>query len=363
MITNKNILIWLNSIGISNTNIINIHNVFYDLSDLWTTKEENLRHIKGIKPEVIEKIICERKNHNLEQLLLNLDKYNIRATTIFDNDYPEKLHNIDNKPLILYSKGIIKEEDNMSIGIVGSRKATAYGKWACSRFAKELTNLGVTIVSGLASGIDAIAHQTTIEAGGRTIGVLGNGLDVVYPKSNYNLYNEISNSGVLLSEFPLGTKPYAFNFPQRNRIISGLSLGIIVIEAKEKSGSLITAHHALEQGKEVFALPGNINSIYSGGTNKLIKDGARPLLNIEDIIEEIYELQVKIDLKKTEQMDYSSLSPTELKVVKIIEEGPVHCDILSIKTGLNISTITSILTILELKGIIKELSSRTFTLC
>ena len=255
------------------------------------------------------------------------------------------------------------EEDSLSIGIVGSRKATSYGKWACEKFSKELVKMGVTIVSGLALGIDTVAHKTAIKEGGRTIAVLGNGIDIVYPKNNKELYADIINNGMILTEFPLKTPPLAYNFPQRNRIIAGLSLGIIVIEAKEKSGSLITAHLALDQGKDVFALPGNINSLYSKGTNKLIKDGARPLLDIEDIIEEISQLQVKISQDKKSKIDYTDLSEVEIKIVDTLKEGPLHSDLIAYKTGLDISAVISIITILELKGIIKELTSRTFTLC
>lgn len=363
MINERNILIWLNSIGTSNSNINHLLNIFNgDLLELWYAKEQMLLNIKILKPEVINNIIKCKNDKNINEILVKLEKNHVKTVTILDNDYPDKLSLIGDRPPVIYYKGDIKEEDKMAIGIVGSRKATSYGMWACAKFTKELVNLGVTIVSGLALGIDTVAHKTAIEAGGRTIGVLGNGIDIVYPKTNHSLYNEVMDNGSVLTEFPLGTGPVSYNFPQRNRIISGLSLGIIVIEAKEKSGSLITAHHALEQGKDVFSLPGNINSIYSGGTNKLIKDGAIPLLAIDDIIEEIYELKVKIEWNKKNEIDYSSLSATELKIAKIIEEGPVHCDYIVLKTGLNISTVTSILTILELKGIIKELSSRTFAL-
>ena len=170
-------------------------------------------------------------------------------------------------------------------------------------------------------------------------------------------------NGAIISEFPLGIPPLPYNFPQRNRIISGLSLGVIVIEAQEKSGSLITAHHALEQGKEVFALPGNINSIYSGGINKLIKDGAIPLLDIEDIIEEVYELREKQKSKKVDSIDYSNLSETEIKVLELLKEGPLYIDIIAYRIGSDISTINSVLTILELKGIINELPGKLFTIC
>ncbi len=360
--SNRQVLIWLNSIGISQANIDKLMINFDDLSELWTANKDLIYSIKSIKSEVLSLIIKYRNNKTLEDLNRILRTQNIEPITIYDENYPNSLKNINDNPKVIYLKGNLLEEDHLSIGIVGSRKATTYGLWACEKFTRELVDMGVTIVSGAALGIDAVAHKTAIAMGGRTIGILGNGLDKVYPPKNKGLYEDISKNGGLITEFPLGTLPLPYNFPQRNRIISGLSLGVIVIEAKEKSGSLITAHCAIEQGKEVFALPGNINSLYSGGTNRLIKDGARPLLDIDDILEEIYELQLlKINNKKIE-MDYSILSDTELKIVKLIEEGPLHADIISYKTEIDISTVISILTILELKGIIKELSSRTFTI-
>ena len=363
MLTERDTLIFLNSLSIGNGNIIKIIEYFDDIREIWTIKESIFKKIQIIKPEIIDKILNNRNNNYLGDLTNRLNSLNIDIITVLDENYPDRLKYIYDKPAVLYAKGNYSIEDNLAIAIVGSRKATAYGKWACEKFTKELVNLGVTIVSGLAMGIDSVAHKAAIEAGGRTIGVLGNGIDVVYPKNNTSLYNEVAKNGVVFTEFPLGTQPFNYNFPQRNRIISGLSIGVIVIEAKEKSGSLITAHLALDQGKEVFALPGNINSIYSGGTNRLIKDGARPLLDIDDIIEEIYELQISMDKKKRESIDYLSLSDTEVSIIKIIEEGPVHCDTIVMRTGIDISNVMSILTILELKGLIKELSNRIFTLC
>ncbi len=363
MITESNILIWLNSIGFSNTTIYNIMKFYDDLTELWYCNLKDLKNLGLIKENAIDKMNRHRNTNYLEELLDDLNKHEIKTITILDKDYPNSLMNIYDKPAVLYTKGNYKLDSNLSIGIVGSRKATAYGKWACEKFTKELVNLGVTIVSGLATGIDSIAHKTVVENGGKTVGVLGNGIDKIYPKNNSELYKDVSNNGLLISEFPLGTEPLSFNFPRRNRIIAGLSYGIIVIEAKEKSGSLITAHHALEQGKEIFALPGNINSIYSKGTNKLIKDGAKPLLSIDDIIEEIHDLQIKVSNTKTSGIDFSILSEDEANIIRIIQDGPVHTDIIALKSGMDISNVVSILTILELKGYIKELSGRIFTVC
>lgn len=361
-ITEKDILVWLNSLGIGNSNIEKIIECFYDLKDLWQSSNKEIKNIKNLRNEVKEKIITNRNSENIEKLFKDIEEQNLNIITIYDENYPLGLRYIPDNPKVLYIKGKDLEDDKLSIAIVGSRKATSYGKWACEKFTKELVDMGVTIVSGLAAGIDTIAHKTALDCGGTTIGVVGNGIDIVYPKRNLSLYKEMEEKGTIISEFPLGTPPLSFNFPLRNRIISGISRGIVVIEAQEKSGSLITAHHALDQGKDVFALPGNINSIFSGGTNKLIKDGAKPLLDIEDIIEEIYELKEKIKSNKIDSIDYSNYSETEIKIIKSLEEGPTHSDTVSYKTGIDISTINSILTILELKGVVKEVSSSIFSI-
>lgn len=361
MFSNRDILIWLNSIGISNRNMTYLYNEFENISDIWHLDSKYLESLQILKPSTLNKIISNKNNNIIEKELAKLEEKNVKVTTVEDDDYPRRLLNIVDKPLVLYSKGNYIDE-TLTIAIVGARKSTAYGKWACEKFTRELAKLGITIVSGLAQGIDTIAHRIAIEEGANTIAVLGNGVDVIYPKSNNKLYREIEDNGTILSEFPLGTTPFSYNFPQRNRIISGLSLGIVVIEAKEKSGSLITAHHGLDQGKDVFAVPGNINSIYSGGTNKLIKDGASPLLKIDDILEEIYELRNLINKNKGESIDYSDFSDDEIKLLEILKNEPTHSDILAIKTGYSIATVMSILTGLELKGIIRELSRNIFTL-
>lgn len=358
----RDVLIWLNSLGISSITIEKLVSIFPDIREILEIKSKLLLSIKGIHGKTLNKIIANRNYKYIEGLFQKLDKKELGIITILDKDYPNRLKNIYGRPYVLYGKGSMVEEDRLAIGIVGSRKSTSYGKWACEKFSKELTDLGVTIVSGLALGIDSIAHKAALENGGRTIAVLGNGIDKIYPKRNQGLYNNIPSNGMILTEFPIGTNPLPYNFPQRNRIISGLSLGVIVIEAKEKSGSLITAHHALEQGRDVFALPGNINNIYSRGTNKLIMDGAKPLLEVEDIIEEIRDLQVRKLERQEESIDLSELSDTEISIVNILKEGPLHCDLIAHKTGISIRDIIRSLTVLELKGIIKEINGRTFTL-
>lgn len=361
-ISNRDILIWLNSLNVGNRTIERIMKQVPQLVDLWELPSDKLYNLKSINNKIIDKIISNRKDDYLKRLFHIVDEQNINIITIFDKDYPRRLHYIYDNPKVIYLKGNLTEEDSLAIAVVGSRKVTSYGRWATEKFVEELVKLDVTIVSGLALGVDGIAHNKALEGNGRTIGVLGNGLDIIYPRKNRDLYREVPKNGALMSEYFLGVPPLAYNFPQRNRIISGLSLGVIIIEAKEKSGSLITASHALEQGKEVFALPGNINSIFSKGTNKLIKDGAKLIMDIDDIIEEVYELQVKMKIKKEESLDYSQFSPLELKVIECIKEGPIHSDSIALSTGLDISTINSILTVLELKGAIKEMTGRVFTL-
>lgn len=358
----QDILIWLNNLHISNSLIEKLFNYFPDIRDILEIDLNILYKIPGMKEEHIKRIINNRSSDKIDKILKELEENNINTITFLDDNYPISLNNIYDKPTVLYYKGEFSEEDRLSIAIVGARKATSYGKWACEKFTKEFVDMGVTIVSGLALGIDAIAHKTALENNGRTIAILGNGVDIKYPAKNEHLYDKINQNGVIMSEFPMNTQPLAYNFPQRNRIISGLSKVVIVIEAKEKSGSLITAHHALEQGKDVFAVPGNINSIYSGGTNKLIKDGAFPLLEMDDILEVVSDLKYKAMDNKKDSLDYSNLSETEIKIINTLKEGPIHSDMIVYKTGLDASTVISMLTILELKGIIKELTRRTYSI-
>lgn len=359
-LTNREILIWLNALNISSRNIDKIMAQVPDLKTILTMKSSELYKLKGIRNNIIEKIIEYRKPDYIYGQISKLRENKIDAITILDKDYPESFYHIYDSPKVIYKKGSIEDGDKLAIGLVGSRRSTQYGQWATEKFVEELVKLDVTIISGLAMGIDAVAHRAALAAGGRTIAVLGNGFATMYPSRNKSLYKEIPQHGAIITEYPYDVPPLAYNFPQRNRLISGLALGVIVIEAQEKSGSLITAHHALEQGKEVFALPGNINSVFSRGTNKLIKDGAKILMDIDDIIEEIYELREKIKENKKEEIDYTALSSLEAKIMEIISEGPVHADIIAAKTGIDIATVSGILTILEIKGLIKELAGRSF---
>lgn len=259
-------------------------------SKIWNLKETELQGCKLLKDEEIKEILDVRFRENLDKYCKYMAQNDIRVITIFDECYPKSLKNIYDKPIILYAKGNIKLLKEKSIAIVGARKCSEYGKEIAKKLAYNLSSNNMCIVSGLAIGIDKYSHIGALETRGNTIAVIGNGLDNIYPYENQNLANRIiKNNGLIISEYIIGTKPNRINFPARNRIISGLSDGIIVVEAKEKSGALITAEFGLEQGKEVFAVPGNIDSELSKGTNELIKDGANVVLNYKDVIDIINE--------------------------------------------------------------------------
>ncbi|MDI6751675.1 MAG: DNA-processing protein DprA [bacterium] len=253
----------------------------------WEAKRKDLERIEGLQRDDVELILSAKKKIEPKKEIKRAEKEAIKIITFRDTSYPKALSLISDPPLVLYVKGEIKETDRLSIGIVGSRMASDYGKRVTREFVSELGRAGFTIVSGLAKGIDAEAHRTALKVGIRTLAVLGCGIDVVYPEENRRLFSEIPSSGAIISEFPLGTPPSKENFPQRNRIIAGLSLGIVVVEAAERSGALITARLAIEEGREVFAVPGPITSPLSCGTNKLIKDGVKLTDSSIEIVEEL----------------------------------------------------------------------------
>ncbi|MEI7591290.1 MAG: DNA-processing protein DprA, partial [Deltaproteobacteria bacterium] len=279
-----------------------------------------------------------------ESEIVHASQNDVTIVTIHDESYPSALRNIYDAPPFLYVKGHLLPEDNC-VALVGSRRASEYGIFATHKLANELAQRGITVVSGLARGIDATAHRATISSRGRTIAVLGCGIDVVYPLENKTLFEKIPLNGAIVSEYPLGTKPNSEHFPARNRIISGMSLGVVVIEATDKSGSLITARFALEQGREVFAVPGPIGNAGSKGTNMLIKNGAKLIECADDIIDELLP-QLRFcssvtenniaDIKvKKQNVDVSQLTSTELSLIEFVSNQKVSID--DIVSELNIS--------------------------
>ena len=332
-----------------------------NLSEIFKIKEDSLYNLNLLTKKSFEKFIDVKKRFDANLYREYLENKKIKFVSILDDDYPKNLKEIEYAPKILYYKGTLCKSDEFAISIVGSRKCSTYGAWACEKFEKELSEKKITIISGMALGIDSISHKTALKNNTRTIAVLGSGVDEIYPKTNTRLYHEIIENGCVLSEFPPKTPALSFNFPIRNRIISGLSKALLVVEAKEKSGTLITARFANEQSKEIFAVPGNINSIYSKGTNKLIKDGALIATQADDIILSIPSFVDFINEKTKEKKDTSNLTPTETLVYTLIEENAKNANKISEILGLSIIETNTILTSLELKGFITELSGGIFT--
>jgi DNA processing protein len=282
-----------------------------------------------------------------------------------DDRYPAWLRAIPDPPAVLYCDGRIEPRDRQAVAIVGARKATPYGLRVTETLARELSGAGFTIVSGFARGIDAAAHRAALDAGGRTIAVLGCGLDVNYPPEHGRLREEIAASGAVLTEFAPGTQPRPMNFPQRNRIISGLSLGVVVVEAAEDSGSLITARLALEQGREVFAVPGSIDAPLSRGPHGLIKQGAKLVETVDDIIEELLpQMDTAVAPKRrpgfSKAAEIPNLSPEERLLLDQMSRDPLHLDDLTERSGLTPAGVAGILLGLELKGAVRRLPGQRY---
>ena len=315
----------------------------------------------GLEEEIILEFLEKRKEIDSEKEFGKLEKEGIKILTIKDKNYPKRLKEIYNSPAFLYYKGEL-QKDEYSLGIVGTRKMTSYGKQAVLEIASQLAQSGVTIVSGLALGIDALAHQAAIDFKARTIAVLGGGIDkrTVYPSRNLKLAEKIvEQGGVMISEYPIGTPPLKQNFPYRNRIISGLSLGVLIIEAPEDSGALITARYALEQNREVFALPGSIYSQNSSGPNNLIKMGAKLITSGADILESLNLMQA------TEFIEAKKIVPDTKEEALILEHlscEPIHIDKLVELTKLNAATINSVLVMMEMKGKVRDLGGMSYVI-
>ncbi|OGM18591.1 DNA protecting protein DprA [Candidatus Woesebacteria bacterium RIFCSPHIGHO2_01_FULL_38_10] len=309
----------------------------------------------GIKTVVVDNFIQYRKNFDLANYFSRLKRGFYQFVTINDSNYPKNLKDLDDAPLVLYIKGKILPSDINAVSIVGSRKMTSYGREVTTRFASELASLGVTIVSGLAFGVDAMAHKVCLEHGGRTIAVLASGLDIITPKSNFFLAREIiRRGGAIVSEYPLGYPPLRTNFPNRNRVISGLSKAVIVIEGAKKSGTLLTASAAAEQGRPVFAVPGQITSPLSEAPNFLIQNGAKMATSSKDILEEL-NMQLKVDLETLENLMPST--PDEKKLLEILANEPLHLNEIARISSLKVSSVSANLSVMELKGMVKNVGN------
>lgn len=335
---------------------------FGSFDSVFNASDVLLERIMGNGPYRNKVVKDAIKNEKILQNQVEKTKELYTVVTLLDEDYPTNLKEIFDPPWVLYMKGI-PLNDMALIGMVGARKASTYGKWAADHFARKLVRAGVGIVSGLAYGIDAAGHQGCLDAGGYSVGVLGSGIDKIYPSSNRKLYEEMELKGTIISEYGPGVEPQKHFFPARNRIISGLSAGVLVIEARERSGALITAEFAMEQGREVFAIPGNINSKLSVGTNKLLRDGARLVMETNDVTDPIQSiLPTRSHEKVLESVDLL-LSDEEKQIFNIVADQPIPIEMLLHKSDLSISELNGILTILELKGLVQQLPGKRFTVC
>ena len=357
-LVNRDLLIWLNSIGITrNVTYRKMEEYFGDINEIWEASEKSIKYVLN-NASIVENVLRNRNADYYENVKSSIENHGISAITILDSEFPLKLKQIYDPPRVIYVKGKCNF-DMPSIAIVGARKATAYGKWAAYHFASELSKWNISIISGLALGIDAESHKAALDCNNHTIAVLGCGVEKCYPAYNTKIYNRIIEDGCVISEYYIGTRPLKYHFPARNRIISALSDGIVVVEAALKSGALITADFALEHGKEIYVVPGNINSTNSAGSNKLICDGAKILLNVNDIIEDL-ELKFNIINEDKKAVESVHLSEEEQKIYDIIKSEQIHIDLLSYKSGYAISKLSPILTILELKEFIVQLPGKIF---
>jgi len=316
----------------------------------------SLAGIRGITPAVIDAIISGQWRRFAIEESRRLEAGAVRLVTFTSPAFPKSLFEIPDPPPFLYVKGELRSSEP-SIAIVGSRRATSYGLMTTAKLAGELASHGVCVVSGMARGVDTAAHKGALQAGGRSIGVLGCGVDMIYPPENRSLFDEMAAKGCLVSEFPLGTLPLAENFPRRNRIISGLCSGVLVVEAAEKSGSLITAQYALEHGRDVFAVPGNISFATSRGSNRLIKQGAKLVDCIEDILEELpgcANVSAEAPLFQPSPRTFA-LTPKEAAIYELLARSPLHIDDIISQTELTAGEVSSMLLHLELKGAITPL--------
>ena len=333
-------------------------------------QEAGISPLETALPGLTEKLGVVRQGRAFTREIERLQATEISLTTLEEADYPETLRWIPEPPPVLYIWGTLRHEDSLAVAVVGSRKPSPYGQLAAQRLSTELAHYGFTVVSGLARGVDSLAHHGALQAGGRTIAVLGSGINVVYPPEHRRLYEAIRNQGAVVSEFPFDTKPDRWNFPRRNRIISGLALGTLVVEASDQSGSLHTARHALEQGREVFAVPGRIDASSSRGTNNLIKRGAKLVEGIDDILDE-FPAALRLAMRQRDTApgptDASpmpmDLTPDEVRVLGLVPSEETHIEAIIYASQLPAQAVASILLTLELRGLVRQFPGTFFARC
>jgi DNA processing protein len=311
----------------------------------------------GLGAKIIDRFLDIRSTLDLKKYWDQVQKQQIEVLTWQDPAYPSHLKEIEQPPPVLYFRGTITDEDLWAVAVVGTRQVTAYGRQVTEELAATLAHNGVTIISGLARGIDAIAHSAAIKAGGRTLAILGSGVDKIYPPEHRQMAEKIMAQGALISDYSPGTPPESTNFPPRNRIISGLSMAVVVVEAGETSGALITAEFAADQGREVFAVPGNILAPQSKGCNRLIANGARPLLNAEDVLE---ALDLTRNIERREVRKVVPSDATEAMLLELLSQEPLHVDDIRAQSGLPIEKVSAALTMMELKGMVRQVGGMNY---
>lgn len=330
---------------------------FGDLQTAWEASDLALA-AAGLGPSLVQSIAESRRRVDLDEEMDRLAARGVRAISWEDAEYPRRLAEIDAPPPLLYMRGEVRREDELAVAVVGTRRPSAYGQQVTRDVAAALASAGVTVISGLARGVDGIAHQTALQYGGRTIAVLGSGMGCIYPPEHRRLAQDVCESGAMLTEYPLDRTPEPGNFPARNRVISGLSLAVVVAEAGSTSGALITADFAADQGREVFAVPGGIYSRTSGGTNQLIANGARPLLTPADVLE---ALNLEMTIRQA-SCEAGPASEGERKVLQALSGDPVHVDQISRSCELPASVVASCLTLLELRGRVRSVGGMRYVL-
>ncbi|MBM4174836.1 MAG: DNA-protecting protein DprA [Ignavibacteria bacterium] len=337
---------------------------FSSLHDVFDADFTELNSIEGINSTISKRILREAEENNFlpfaERQILLSEKNKTQIISFWDEDYPYLLRKIYDPPVIIFAKGNFEKSDENAIAVVGTRTPTSYGNKSTEKLVSDLVSYNITIVSGLARGIDTTAHYSALKHGGRTISVLGSGLDIIYPPENKKLFDKITESGCVISEYSFGTKPDAMNFPRRNRIISGLSLGTIVIETDFNGGARLTAQFALDQNREVFALPGPVETKQSRGTNQLIQRGhAKLITSVDDVISE-FGNKFRIQSKEEKRIDTSQLNIFESKLFELIDTNPIHIDSLAERAESQTSECLVHLLTLEFKGLIKQLPGKYF---
>jgi DNA processing protein len=329
---------------------------FGDLESAWDALPVDLAE-SGLGAKVIERVIQARESVDLDKVWENIEKQGIKILTWQDEIYPQRLKEIYQPPPVLYVRGEYLPDDLFAVAIVGTRRVSPYGRQITEELSAFLAANGMTVISGLARGVDSISHQTALKAGGRTIGILGSGVDRIYPPENRVLAERMIERGAVISDYAPGTPPDASNFPPRNRIIAGLSLAVVVVEAGETSGALITAEFAAEQGREVFAVPGSILAPQSRGTNKLIQKGALPLLSVTDLMQ-------TLDITRVgEQKSARKIMPsdaTEAKLLDVLGHEPLHVDEIRNQSELPIEKVSAALALMELKGMVRQVGGMNY---